>query len=428
MTDFSNLGLVEPIRAALTAKGYTTPTPIQARAIPVVIGGRDLLGIAATGTGKTAAFALPILQRLAAASQRTKRNGCRALVLAPTRELAGQIGDSFRAYGANLGLTVAVIVGGVSIRPQTATLSRGVDVLVATPGRLIDHMDQGNLRLDGVEVLVLDEADHMLDLGFIPSVRRIVARIPRSRQSLFFSATMPPEIRKLADEMLRDPETVSVVPSATPAERIEQRVIHVERAGKGRLLADIVGGHEDGRVLVFTRTKRGADRVVRGLGQSTIDAAAIHGNKSQVQRERALAGFRAGRTPVLVATDIAARGIDVDGITLVVNFDLPEVPETYVHRIGRTARAGAAGNAVSFCDSEERKYLRAIESLIRQRIPADGASGAVAERPAGRQQPVSLPGAANGNGSGPSRDAPSARSRSRRGRRRPAAAAQVAAV
>ncbi len=376
LTQFSDLGLDRPILDALATAGYAQPTPIQAMAIPHVLAGGDLLGIASTGTGKTAAFALPILQNLAAARDVAPRGACRALVLAPTRELAAQIGDSFRDYGRNFRLKIAVTVGGVAYQPQTAALAKGIDVLVATPGRLLDHMSRGSARLDGASVLVLDEADHMLDLGFIPAVRKLMTQIPRKRQSLFFSATMPGAIRALADEFLRAPQTVSAAPSATPPARIEQRLIHVEQRRKSGLLADIVRDGGDGRVLVFTRTKRGADRVVRGLITARINAVAIHGNKSQGQRERALAGFRAGHAPVLVATDIAARGIDVDGIRLVVNYDLPNVAETYVHRIGRTGRTGAAGAAIAFCSPEERPLLRAIEALLRMRIPADGDSAA----------------------------------------------------
>jgi ATP-dependent RNA helicase RhlE len=376
LTQFSDLGLERPILDALATEGYTTPTPIQAQAIPHVLAGRDLLGIAATGTGKTAAFALPILQRLAATKDVAPRGGCRALVLAPTRELIAQIGDSFRAYGRNHRLRVAVIVGGVPFRPQATALAKGVDILVATPGRLLDHVSQGTVRLETATTLVLDEADHMLDLGFIPAVRKLVAKMPRKRQNLLFSATMPGEIRALASDFLHEPETVSVAPQGTLAERIDQRLIHVEPSRKGAVLAELVNGGNRRRVLVFTRTKRGADRVVRGLAAARIDAVAIHGNKSQSQRERALDGFRTGRSPVLVATDIAARGIDVDDIALVVNYDLPHVAETYVHRIGRTARAGAAGTAISFCGTEDRPLLRAIEALIKMRIPASTDSAA----------------------------------------------------
>lgn len=370
MTSFSDLGLAQPLLKALEREGYERPTPIQAQAIPHVIAGRDLLGIAQTGTGKTAAFALPILHRLANAPKRPVRGRCRVLVLSPTRELASQIGESFRAYGRHLNLRIAVIFGGVGHRPQSEALARGLDVLVATPGRLIDHMQTGAVSFAETEVVVLDEADQMLDMGFIHAIKKIVPRLPKERQNLFFSATMPREIAALASDLLRDPVEVSVAPVATTAERIDQRVIFVEAARKRALLAEILKDEKLGRTLVFTRTKHGADRVVRHLEQDGIRAAAIHGNKSQSQRERALGSFRTGETPILVATDIAARGIDVEGVTHVINFDLPNVPESYVHRIGRTARAGADGSAISFCDGEERAYLRAIEKLTRQKIPA----------------------------------------------------------
>jgi ATP-dependent RNA helicase RhlE len=371
LTQFSDFGLATPILEALAGEGYVAPTPIQAQAIPHVLAGRDLQGIAQTGTGKTAAFALPILHRLAdpATRRNLERKACRTLVLSPTRELASQIADSFRTYGRRLALSTAVVFGGVPIRGQMRALERGVDILVATPGRLIDHLEQGSLRLDKVEILVLDEADHMLDMGFIQPIRRIVRALSRVRQNLFFSATMPKEIEVLAAELLRDPVKVSVAPAATTAELIDQRVILVETAQKRAVLAGILEDPSFARTLVFTRTKHGADRVVRHLETSGIEAVAIHGNKSQGQRERALAAFRSGTTRVLVATDIAARGIDVDDVTHVINFDLPNVPESYVHRIGRTARAGSAGIAISFCDGEERAYLRDIERLIRRQLP-----------------------------------------------------------
>ncbi|HTI87046.1 MAG TPA: DEAD/DEAH box helicase [Alphaproteobacteria bacterium] len=384
MTTFNDLGLSAPILKALAEEKYETPTPIQAQAIPHVITGRDLLGIAQTGTGKTAAFALPILNRLAADPRPTPRRSCRALILSPTRELASQIADSFKAYGRHLRLSTTVIFGGVSPRAQIQSLARGVDILVATPGRLLDHAGSGVVSLDKVELFVLDEADQMLDLGFIHAIRKLVRMLPAERQSLFFSATMPKEIGQLAGELLRNPERVAVTPVATPVETIDQRVIFVDTPQKRSLLAEILGDANMGRTLVFTRTKHGADRVVRHLESTGIDSAAIHGNKSQSQRERALGAFREGRTKVLIATDIAARGIDVDGVTHVINFDLPNIPESYVHRIGRTARAGASGVAISFCDGEERAYLRDIEKLIRRQIPATdrrvpGAEARVAE-------------------------------------------------
>jgi len=349
----------------LTAAGYAKPTPIQYQAIPPVLGGRDLCGIAQTGTGKTAAFALPILQRLATAPRRTAPQACRALVLSPTRELASQIADNFRAYGAGLPLSTAVVFGGVSIGRQRQQLARGVDVLVATPGRLLDLVDSGSLTLSSVEILVLDEADRMLDLGFIHALKRIVKLLPQQRQTLLFSATMPRPIEVLAQDYLDDPIKLLVAPAATTAERIDQGVVFVPSDQKRCLLAMMLRDPAFARVLVFTRTKHGADRVVRHLAATGIEAAAIHGNKSQPQRERALAGFRDGQFRVLVATDIAARGIDVDAVSHVINFELPNVPEDYVHRIGRTARAGAAGIAIALCSDEERPYLRDIEKLTR---------------------------------------------------------------
>ncbi len=371
MTTFAELGLAAPILKALDTEGYTTPTPIQAQAIPHVLAGRDVQGIAQTGTGKTAAFALPIIHRLMADKRPAKPRSCRVLVLSPTRELASQIAESFQAYGRGTGLRTALVFGGVPKPRQARALAGGVDVLVATPGRLLDHMNDRAIVLSTVEILVLDEADHMLDLGFIVPIRRIVGTIPAQRQTLFFSATMPKEISSLAGQMLRDPVHVAVTPIATTAERIDQSVIFVEAARKRQVLAGLLKTGRMGRTLVFTRTKHGADRVTQHLEAVGQPAAAIHGNKSQPQRERALAAFKDGRVRVLVATDIAARGIDVDGVTHVVNFDLPNVPEAYVHRIGRTARAGHAGIAISFCDSSERAHLRGIEKLIRARLPVE---------------------------------------------------------
>ncbi len=386
MSSFADLGLSAPLLKALAAAQYTIPTPIQAQAIPHVLAGRDLLGIAQTGTGKTAAFALPILQRLAADTRKPERNTCRALVLSPTRELASQIAESFKTYGQHLGFGVATVFGGVSIRPQIDRLMRGVDVLVATPGRLIDHLQQRTLRLDKVEIFVLDEADQMLDMGFIHAIRRIVPLLPKARQSLFFSATMPKEIGALAADLLRNPVEVSVTPKATTAERINQSVIFVETARKRLVLSDLIRREGMERALVFTRTKHGADKVVRHLGEDGIAAIAIHGNKSQSQRERALASFKNGSTKILVATDIAARGIDVEAVSHVINFDLPNISESYVHRIGRTARAGADGRAISLVGEDERPFLRAIEKLIRQSIASedrrDRSAPAIAAAPA----------------------------------------------
>jgi ATP-dependent RNA helicase RhlE len=366
---FADFGFLPPILVALVREGYTAPTPIQAQAIPHIIAGRDLCGIAQTGTGKTAAFALPILQRLASRPGATRRGACRVLVLSPTRELASQIALSFRTYGQGLSLSTAVVFGGVPLGAQQRQLASGVDILVATPGRLLDLIDRRAVTLSTIEVLVLDEADRMLDLGFIHALRQIVKLVPRERQTLLFSATMPRTIATLAEDYLSDPVKVTVAPAATTVERVEQGVVFVPSEHKRDLLATMLRDPSFARVLVFTRTKHGADRVVRHLAGAGIEAAAIHGNKSQPQRERALAGFRAGHGRVLVATDIAARGIDVEGVSHVINFELPNVPEDYVHRIGRTARAGAAGSAIAFCSDEERPYLRSIEKLTRLSVP-----------------------------------------------------------
>ncbi len=370
MTSFHEFGLAEPIIRALSEEKYVTPTPIQTQTIPLVLAGGDLIGIAQTGTGKTAAFALPILNRLSATPMRPERKSCRVLVLSPTRELSGQILDSFRAYGRHLRIQTTLAIGGVPMGRQVRALMNGVDVLVATPGRLLDLVQQNALRLDRVEVLVLDEADRMLDMGFIHDIRKIVAKTPAQRQTLMFSATMPREIAELAGQMLKNPQKVAVTPEATTVERVDQRVIHLDRAAKPNILTEILRAEPIDRALVFTRTKHGADKVVRALEKSGIAAEAIHGNKSQGQRERVLAAFRDGRVRTLVATDIAARGIDVDGVSHVINYDLPNIPESYVHRIGRTARAGADGIAISFCSSDETAFLRDIEKLIRMSIPS----------------------------------------------------------
>jgi ATP-dependent RNA helicase RhlE len=363
---FDQLGLAEPLLQAVRAAGYEAPTPIQAAAIPPALAGRDLLGCAQTGTGKTAAFSLPLLQRL---DDRVGDDACiRALVVTPTRELAAQIGESVATYGQNLDLWHAVIFGGVNDKPQIRELRRGVDLLIATPGRLLDLVNRGEIRLDRVEFFVLDEADRMLDMGFLPDVRRIVQRLPKKRQTLFFSATMPPEIRELAEGLLIDPVSVAVAKISEPAKTVAQSVYCVDKANKRKLLLDLLGDRSFARTLVFSRTKHGANRVVKLLEKAGVRASAIHGNKSQGARTRALDGFRKGELRVLVATDLAARGLDVDGITHVINFDLPNIPETYVHRIGRTGRAGAEGIAVSFCDHEELAYLRDIEKLIGRTI------------------------------------------------------------
>jgi ATP-dependent RNA helicase RhlE len=354
---------------ALAAKSYETPTPIQLKAIPPVLAGRDLLGIAQTGTGKTCAFATPILDRLTLHARRANPRTCRALVLSPTRELASQIEESFRTYGRFLKLTSTVVFGGVPINRQIRQLQNGVDVVVATPGRLLDLINQRALSLAELEIFVLDEADRMLDMGFIHDIRKIVAMLPKARQSLFFSATMPREMADITGKILHDPAHVAVTPAATTVDKVEQKVIFCDTRSKQALLHKLLEDNSISRALVFSRTKHGANRIVQRLDAAGIPADAIHGNKSQPQRERALAAFREGQSRLLVATDIAARGIDVDGVTHVINFDLPNVPESYVHRIGRTARAGADGIAISFCDREERAYLRDIERLTRQRVP-----------------------------------------------------------
>lgn len=366
---FQQLNLISPLLRAVGREGYLQPTPIQQRAIPPALAGRDLLGCAQTGTGKTAAFALPILQRLAAAGPPRGKRPVRALILTPTRELALQIHENVAAYGRELPLRSAVIFGGVSQNPQTEELARGTDILVATPGRLLDLMQQGFIRLGSVEIFVLDEADRMLDMGFIHDVRRIIAALPDRRQTMLFSATMPQEIARLADSMLHAPERVAVAPPATTVELIEQAVYLTDKAKKRSLLVWLLQNRPVDSALIFTRTKHGADRVCKVLNGAKIPAQAIHGDKSQGARQRALSSFKEGKIRVLVATDIAARGIDIDALSHVINFELPNEPETYVHRIGRTGRAGAQGVALSFCDFDELPYLRAIEALTRQKIP-----------------------------------------------------------
>ena len=367
-TSFDGLGLAEPLQLALKAENYLKPTPIQEKAIPLLNDGKDLLGIAQTGTGKTAAFALPILQRLLRENLPRTPGAPHALILAPTRELAGQIGERFRAYGRRLPLRSTVIFGGVNQHHQVKALKAGVDILIATPGRLLDLCNQRHVRLDKVSVLVLDEADRMLDMGFIHDVRKIVSLCRGERQTLLFSATMPPAIAKLAHDILKDPVRVDISPKVIAVDRIEQRVVFVGTKDKRVLLAELLRDPDMDRVLVFTRTKRGADRVCRQLAQAGVAADALHGNKAQNARVRALDAFRSGSIRVLVATDIAARGIDVPGISHVINYELPNEPECYVHRIGRTARAGAVGSALSFCDQSEQPYLRAIEFLMRRKV------------------------------------------------------------
>ena len=365
-SSFLTLGVAEPLQRALAAENYSEPTPIQARAIPAILAGRDVLGIAQTGTGKTAAFGLPLLQRLAAARVPAGPHAARALILAPTRELAIQIHDSLRSYGRHLPLRHAVILGGVNQNRQVEALRRGVDVLVATPGRLLDLVKQKHVRLGAVTTLVIDEADRMFDMGFIRDVRRIVAQLPRERQSMLFSATMPPEVAHLVGEVLRDPMRIDISPAKVAAENIDQRVYFVPTQNKRALLNDLLSDGAMKRVIVFTRTKHGANKVAEHLEKAGHSADAIHGNKSQNARQNALERFRSGRARILVATDIAARGIDIDEVTHVVNFELPDVAESYVHRIGRTARAGAGGTAIAFCDASERDSLRAIERLVKQ--------------------------------------------------------------
>ena len=384
MTSFQDFGLADPIARALKEENYHTPTPIQAQTIPIAITGRDVIGIAQTGTGKTASFALPILHRLLESRIKPQPKTCRVLVLSPTRELSGQILDSFNAYGRHPRLSAALAIGGVPMGRQIRAVMPGVEVMVATPGRLLDLVQGNALKLNQVEFLVLDEADRMLDMGFINDIRKIVAKLPARRQTLFFSATMPKDISDLAEHMLRDPARVAVTPVASTAERITQRIIQVDHSAKPGILSELLKSEPVNRALVFTRTKHGADKVVRSLEKAGIPADAIHGNKSQNHRERVLASFRNGDIRTLVATDIAARGIDVDGITHVFNFDLPNVPETYVHRIGRTARAGAEGTAISLVAGEENTYLRDIERLIRVSLPRE-------DRRTGKHEAASQP-------------------------------------
>ena len=366
---FDQLGLSTPILKALKNQGYTQPTPIQKQAIPFLLNHKDLLGVAQTGTGKTAAFAIPILHHLNNGTTIAGKKKIQALVVTPTRELAIQIGESFTAYGQYTNLRNTVIFGGVKQGKQVAILRQGVDILVATPGRLLDLMSQGIISLKDVKHVVLDEADQMLDMGFVHDIKRIIAKLPSQRQSLFFSATMPQAIVALSKKLLGDFERVTIKPHQATAERVTQGVHFVSKKNKIKLLAHLLQEHANTAVLVFSRTKHGANKIVKKLGQASIESAAIHGNKSQTARQKALGNFKDGKLNVLVATDIAARGIDVDDLGLVINYDLPNVPETYVHRIGRTGRANASGMAISFCDMEERPYLKDIEKLIKQRVP-----------------------------------------------------------
>src|SRR3954467_6947047 len=396
LTSFQDFGLAEPIARALSEENYVTPTPIQAQTIPTALTGRDVVGIAQTGTGKTASFALPILHRLLEHRIKPQPKTARVLVLSPTRELSGQILDSFNAYGRHIRLSSTLAIGGVPMGRQVRSLMQGVEVLVATPGRLLDLVQGNALKLNQVEFLVLDEADRMLDMGFINDIRKIVAKLPIKRQTLFFSATMPKDIAELADSMLPDPARVAVTPVSSTVERITQRIIQVDHSAKPVLLAQLLKQEPVDRALIFTRTKHGADKVVKGLARAGITADAIHGNKSQNHRERVLAAFRTGEISTLVATDIAARGIDVDGISHVVNYDLPNVPETYVHRIGRTARAGADGVAISLvAGGEEMAYLRDIEKLIRIVLPRED------RRTPGHRDPAPAPAQHRGHRSAP---------------------------
>lgn len=372
MKTFEQLELISPLQRALADEQYTTPTPVQAQAVPPALAGRDVLGCAQTGTGKTAAFALPILNRLGQTARKAAPRRPLALVLAPTRELAVQIGESFDAYGKHLRLRKAVVYGGVSQTSQVRAMNRGVHILVATPGRLLDLMNQGFIELDLLEVFVLDEADRMLDMGFLPDLKRIISKLPTRRQSLFFSATMPPKIKQLSNGLLHDPVCVDVTPKKTSVEKIDQRVMFVEKSTKSSMLRKVLGAPEVDRALVFTRTKRGANSLADKLVRGGFRAAAIHGNKSQNARMRALDAFRSRKVQVLVATDVAARGIDIDGITHVVNFDVPVEPESYVHRIGRTGRAGAEGAAISFCTESEHGDWLAIERLLGLQVSATG--------------------------------------------------------
>ncbi|MGI9373309.1 MAG: DEAD/DEAH box helicase [Hyphomicrobiales bacterium] len=371
-TTFAGLGLSETLLRALDKANYTTPTPIQTQAIPELINKHDLLGIAQTGTGKTAAFALPLLQNLDKHKLQAKPRCALSLILTPTRELGIQIADNIKIYSQNMRLNLSIVIGGVKTRPQIKSLQRGSDILVATPGRLLDLINQGHIDLRDTQHLILDEADRMLDMGFIHDVRKIVSKLPKQRQTILFSATMPPAIAKLANELLENPKRVEIASKSVAVDRIVQEVHHLDAGAKHQQLATLLAAPDMERVIVFTRTKRGADKVTRKLNGADINAEALHGNKSQNARQRTLARFRKGGTRVLVATDIASRGIDVDDITHVINFELPNVPEDYVHRIGRTARAGSNGTAISLCDISELKNLRSIEKLIKKQLTIIG--------------------------------------------------------
>jgi len=368
LTQFNDLGLAENILRAITKEGYKTPTPIQAKVIPAMLTGRDVLGIAQTGTGKTASFVLPILQRIVESRHTPKSKHCTALILTPTRELSVQIANNIKIYSQFINASSAIVVGGMKPGPQIKALAKGVDIVIATPGRLQDHMNSGVIQLDSTTCVVLDEADQMLDLGFVPTIRKIFGKLPKKRQSIMMSATMPRPIRKLASDFQTDPQEISVAPVSRPIERIKQSARHIAAGNKRDALVDILGDGKNMRVIVFTRTKRGADKVNRQLIAANMSSAVIHGNKSQTQRDKALAAFKSGRISILVATDIAARGIDIDDVSHVINYDLPQVAEVYVHRIGRTARAGRSGIAVSLCAPEERGMLSDIEHLIGNKL------------------------------------------------------------
>ncbi|MBB4265886.1 DEAD/DEAH box helicase [Roseospira visakhapatnamensis] len=396
--------MAEPLLRAVADEGYTHPTPIQSQVIPALIQGRDVVGIAQTGTGKTASFVLPALHALTRDRRRPQPRACRALIVVPTRELAAQVADSIRTYGRHMRPSLAVVIGGARPGPQIKALAPGVDIVIATPGRLLDHLSTNAVRLDATTTVVLDEADQMLDLGFMPAIRRIMAALPRQRQTALLSATMPKPIRALASDFLDAPVEIAVAPAAKPIERIDQSVVHVDGAAKRAVLVDLLGCPRVERAIVFTRTKRGADKVARHLEQAGLSAAAIHGNKSQNQRERTLGAFRGGKVAVLVATDIAARGIDIDDVSHVFNYELPNVPESYVHRIGRTARAGRDGIAVSLCDPTERSLLRDIETLIGRTLAARTirADGSAVETPPAAT-PARTRTAAHADRSGPRR-------------------------
>ncbi len=401
---FNSLKLTDPILRSLKEEGYTTPTPIQEQAIPIALQGKDLLGCAQTGTGKTAAFAIPILERLSSNSSNDPSRKIRSLIVTPTRELAIQIDESFQNYGRYTGLTTAVVYGGVNQKRQVKQLKRGVDILTATPGRLLDLMNQGFISLAHIEIFVLDEADRMLDMGFIHDVKKMLKALPKKRQTLFFSATMPQEIVQLSNSILTNPSKIEVTPESATVDKIRQGIFHVNKGNKKQLLVDVLTDENVGSALVFTRTKRGANNVVKMLNKKSIQAEAIHGNKSQSARQRALSNFKDQSTRVLVATDIAARGIDVDELQYVINYEIPNIPETYVHRIGRTGRAGSDGTALSFVDSSEKEYLRDIEKLINQKIPVmderGNGNGAVPDTNTRQAAPAQHNGSSHGNGNG----------------------------